>query len=564
MTHAGVYASSTFGKDGDGNQYIGGNSDGANADLVPFDENGAPIAERYNKIIEGGRENIRLVSRVDFPSSIEDLRDMTWGGTVPDSEMWRHINDKGPLLVNTEAGPNVPGGKVSGGIFISGWWDAEEVQLDLTAEGHQKTCVRQGSSTVPGPDTVAWKKKIPIYKKRETYMVDITRRDCKDVQRTRDVYETRNWTETVTRSGYDEGRCGFDWQAINGSLGVVERIKVARFCSWEETVNRSERVKVGTETYTAQECTTVKIGEEERTRVVGASAGDEGAYQDGEQTVDSHEGAEGAYAVETTGNVKSIPQWNAVVEVNEAPYKIPFQPGIKINGVEITDANDPALTVPDGNTVSIRNDYSDSAQSYAEYTVMEGRINGVTFSDQTIQGLRGTNKGSYYADSEGQSPSWRGRVIAANIENNKEVHIRDSILQFNDSSDVDEEGAPLSDGSNRLTIGKESPNEKHILGIIGKQIHINPTGQASNYDKTRTNEREANLGGRDGGGETKFRGGSFRGGINVYAILMVGGKEVITSEGGFGAHDSAMHWDDMLVRSLQNFWSGSLPPASTV
>jgi hypothetical protein len=209
---------------------------------------------------------------------------------------------------------------------------------------------------------------------------------------------------------------------------------------------------------------------------------------------------------------------------------------MKINGEVITDSNDSRLTVSDGHTVTIKNDFQSGSRRYAEYTVMEGRVNGVVFSDVHLQGVRGTAKGSKYDDGAGNI-KYQGKVLAANIGSGKNVEIRDSILQYYDGAD-----ATLSDGQGRLLPGKTSPDSKHILGIFANEVTLRPGQNADRYENTDTALREnGNVGGR------AFLGGRFQGGMNVYAILMAGREDANGNPfGGFGVHSSARENNDYL------------------
>jgi hypothetical protein len=547
LTHSASYSAGSDDR-GDGLQYMLGNvtlegtpTTAGNAARLPYTPaTGAPISNRYDKIIEGGREKIRQIQNIELPEENTDLRAKAWGDTVPDPAGMAALRaSKGPLLVNTSSGiPNDPAGVVSGGIFISGS-DASEVRLDITPEGHQKTTVRQGDTTLPSAPSVQYFDEIPIY--RRLYQPPDEPWETTECVRTQtrieDVTERVRRTRMVDPPRADAGRCGTRLEYITGEGGLTTSITVPNVCSWEEVY--FENVVVGTREIV--ECVERRVVDSGvRTPdpyYIDVPADDPDReptpYRTENRNITTDYLADPTAfpnAVEVqTPRTRAIPNWNSVVEVNDDVYRIPFHAGMKINGEEITNASDPRLTVADGNTVTIRNDYQDGAGNYREYTVMEGRINGITFSDVNLYGVRGTNKGSKYADELG-NVKYQGRVIATNLGEGKNLEIRDGILQYYNGPD-----AALNDGRNRLKSGETSPNADHILGIIANKVDIRPTGRSNAY------ENSDNMTG--GARETYFNGGHFRGGINVFAVIMAGKDGGI---GGFGAHDRAMDSDDGL------------------
>lgn len=543
MTQSGAFAhnsttpTNTLGVSGDGIQYANGNSFRADLGLVPYTSDGSPIADRYSKIVEGGRENISQVERIPLPSSNSDLREQAWGGVTPtDNAAWNTVvGDAGSVLVNTDTGrPNDPTGKVSGGIFVRGV-DANDVLLDLTEEGHQVTRVRQGNVRVEDPTRDSYRAQFEIFEvptHHPAREVDVYGNiNCRDVR----VENTTRTRFSEERTEANRSRCGFRIEYIPGEGGVNQPIEVPNVCTF--TVTWYENVPNGT-FRNERQCDWGPTGETRTEPAYTTWARGDGSHPEARsagfewRTVAAdHPGAE------VVPGTRDIENWNSVVEVNDTDYKIPFYSGMKINGETITDPNDSRLTVADGHTVTIKNDFRTGSQDFAEYTVMEGRVNGVVFSDVHLNGVRGTAKGSKYDDGAGNI-KYQGKILAANIATGKDIQVRDSILQYYDGAD-----ATMSDGTNkRLAPGKTSPDAKHILGIFADEINLRPSSNANRYENTDTAWREnGNVGGRP------FRGGRFQGGLNLYAILMAGREDASGNPtGGFGVHSSAMESSDGL------------------
>ena len=517
----------TLGIAGDGVQYANGNSYAANWDLVPYNQDGSPNVQRYEKIVENGRDNITQVDQILMPEQNNQLREQAWGSdNVPEPWQLSNFTADGDtdLLINTDSGKaNDPSGKVKGGIFIGGYTDASDVLLDITPEGHQKIRVRQGSVKVE-TGTSSYKVDVKHYQKQvevpgSTYEKSVC---TKTTTVSKDIKEWQsNWVDVTKQNG---AKCGYRTEFIPGENGVSQTVQVANTCTYPE--DQGSYVVVGQEQ--VEKCVewgTQMVTSDPYMTWVDCDPGDAGATYKYTTTEAASQGDPGAY--EVVGE-KWIQEWNSVVEVNDSSYKIPYYEGVKVNGVTITDPNDSRLLVADGNTVKIHNDYSDNDGNYAEYTVMEGRTNGVVYSDVNLWNVRGTNKGAKYKDESGNL-SYQGRVLAANVAKGKDLEIQDSILQYYDGND------DKNDGSNRLALGKTSPNSKHILGLAAEDIWIDVQQSSKNYENTDTANRETN-----------FKGGNFKGGVNVYAIIMAGRMQNGKEKGAFKARDNDMEWNDGL------------------
>lgn len=551
MTHADSFDAdgapgvpNTLGIDGDGVQYANGNSFTSNLALVPFTATGAPIADRYSKIVEGGREKIRQVQEIPMPAENTELRAKAWGGALPTTNaQWNTLVDEAnsTVLVNTSTGkPNDPTGTVSGGIFIKGMDhndnnSASDVLLDITPEGHQKTRIRQGWTSVEDPTLNTYWADVPAYHRPVVHDAwDEPTSVCTETS-TRMVDDYHSVHHSEERTEANASRCGTHQEFIPGEGGISTPINVPNVCTftvewdtWEPTGTQHE------ETYCSAWGPGTPIHHDAWTEWVSCDSTHPDAQANGTTSIQIDESELASYPdYEVVEGERTIENWNSVVEVNDAEYHIPFHTGMKINGEVIPNASDSRLTVADGHTVTIKNDYTQSGTSYADYTVMEGRINGIVFSDANLRGVRGTNKGSKYEDSLGNL-RYQGRVMATNIAADRNIEIRDSVLQYYDGTDP-----TLNDGHNRLVVGKTSPNSDHIMGFIGAKVDIRPSEsgglRTSYYNNGQTATRE-----------TGFNGGGFTGGINVYGIIMAGRLNGGTSSGGFGAHNNAMQNGDGL------------------
>jgi hypothetical protein len=523
---------------GDGNLYYGGNYAGNDSTLTPFESDGTPNTDRYNKMINGGREKLTQVSKVDFPEAVTELREKAWGETPPaDADLAALVSSKGPLLVNTDAGPNEPGGKLKGGILYTN--DAKSVRLEITLGNgnHQKTVITDSTDTVipgAGATTYKWKEQkysalVPQPDKAVT-----TGGDCKTGHTETRYHDVKvYYTETVFG---EDPSCGTETVFIPGSGGVSTPIQVYKECNHDVTKSKTESQpydKFICDEYNPKVTTLVP----QPPKVKTVDADYPGAYLNG---TTNHSGSEppeeGTYVGEVTSSTSdlSIPTVNSVIEVNDADYKIPWYDGIKVNG-KVVPADDPEnlLTVHDGSTVTVHNDTVVGGKNLAEYTVMDGRINGVTFSDGDLLDVQGTVKGSKHPDEDGNNLAYRGRTIATDIKSNKDLEISGNILQYYDGSGTDANGNSLHNSSNQLIVGNSSPNADHILGIVAHNITLKqPTWQKSKQLKnTRNGEDEV----------TAYKG------LNVYGVLMAGRKvDETTVDGGFGADPQSMKSDDDL------------------
>ncbi len=532
----------TLDLDGDGVLYANGNAYAANLGLVPYDSAGTPIADRYDKIVADGRENIRAIQEVPMPEENSYLRTEAWGQDASGTDIpipttnaeWKAAayGDIDSVLVNTESGvANVPDGKVAGGIFVRAK-NADDVLLDITPEGHQAIRVRQGKTTVEDPSKVSYFADVPQYKKSNIIPAWEEKTTVCVKTSTKTVQDYKWVKEVVEVTQQNASKCGTHQEFIPGEGGISQPITVANTCTYN--VNKWKKVENGTheENYCSKWGDGDPILHPEKTVWVSADASDPDAVPNGTKYMSVDEDYPGA---EPKYGTKSVNNWNSVVEVNDTDYNIPFKSGMKINGEVITDPADPRLTVGDGSTVVINKDYTDDA----EYTVMEGRTNGVVFSDVDLKGVRGTNKGAKYEDESGNL-DYQGRVLATNVGAGKKIEIRDSILQYYDGSDTDGEGNPLNDGKNRLVPGNKSPGPEHILGLLSAETNLKPSSSSHKYENS------------DGGNrDSWFSGGGFSGGINVYAVLMAGRNVTdvhgnVVVQGGFGSDKTAMYSNDRL------------------
>lgn len=563
---------------GDGQLYYGGNNTGApNAANLPYDPNSdnVAIAARYNKIVEGGRDKLRYTSKIELPKANSALRQKAWGGTVP-TNFSTIVSQKGPVLVNTTGGPNTSGGELSGGIFIRN--DATSVRLEITPEGHQKTRVRHGDETVAGGTTTWWKND-PVYRKwiqPPSYDEDVW--ECTSpTTKKEDVYENLPCNKTAT--GPSAQYCGTTTKVVTSSNGVTSTLEVPNICTYEypSTCN----TKTGTRD--VWDCAKWSVTGKRTVTPAGywqqpVDAGTDGAVQYTTTKVSANAGDPGAYAQADTVKIEN---WNSVVEVNDANYKIPWQAGgVKVDGVLITDPTNSVFTtgIADGNTVSIRHDVVKDGKNFAEYTVMKGRANGVTFSDGHLSDLKGVTKGAKHKDANGLL-DYHGRTIATDILANKRVDLSGDLLQYYGGNGHDENGVPLNDGSNRLRVGNKSPNDQHILGIVAYDINIKPPNDSKNWTgsnamdiygvlmagrlddkKTPNPADDVTLGGfgsdssamgdNDGMGQFNLYGGIISGNARKTTNGVINATTGVSKSNGFGL---GLNYDPIAAMNLEDF-----------
>ena len=526
---------------GDGQMYYGGNYNGNDAAKRPYADDGVPDANRYAKVIKGGREKISQIAKVDFPEAVTELRSKAWDATGPQptaAQITTMVNANGPLLVNTDAGANAPGGNLKGGVLYA--QNAKDVSLDITLGNgnHQKITITDEKNTkVPGAGATSYSWKEQQYRAMvpQPDQAVTTGGGCKKSHTepaTRDV-----WVSYVVQVMKQHPSCGQETVFIPGSGGVSTPIKVDKTCLVDET-----RWKTVKENYTRTVCdeyyptVTTMVPQPDREEVVDAAY--PGAYPKG---TTNHSGSTppptGTYVgtVTTTVGDLTIPTVSSVIEVNDADYKIPYFSGMKVDGEVITDPNDSRLTVTDGHTVTVKNDVIKNGTNFAEYTVMKGRVNGVIFSDGNLKGVHGTAKGSKHTDELGNL-AYRGRTIATDIQKNKDMEISGNILQYYDGNVIDGKGNPLKNSQNQLVPGNHSPNADHILGMVARNVSIKQATNVKSKHFDMSSDRDAN-------GKIQ----SYLKGLTVYGVVMAGRKVSSTKvDGGFGADASAMKSDDDL------------------
>ncbi len=143
MTQAGNFdiSDNTLDVAGDGLAYDGGNFNGSDLGLIPYNDSGAPIASRYERFIEGGRERISQVNPIELPTENDEIRVKAWDGS--DNPDLSDLPNATGVYVNTTSGPNDPSGNVEGGIFIKG---SGQMTLSITSGENQKIEMRQGNT----------------------------------------------------------------------------------------------------------------------------------------------------------------------------------------------------------------------------------------------------------------------------------------------------------------------------------------------------------------------------------------------------------------------------------
>ncbi len=512
MTQAGNFdiSDNTLDVAGDGLAYDGGNFNGSDLGLIPYNDSGAPIASRYERFIEGGRERISQVNPIELPTENDEIRVKAWDGS--DNPDLSDLPNATGVYVNTTSGPNDPSGNVEGGIFIKG---SGQMTLSIAPGENQKIQMQQGKTD---GEVTAYRKLITPPDKT------VAIKDCVGwKQKTK--YKNVKKTRTVTKA--NASKCGTETKTVKGEGGIITKIDVPKTCTYQETYY--EKVPNGTKTVCAKKEIT----------------GYKNVPQDPYYTdVDASE--PGAEKYTKTVDVTNV---TSVIEVNEGDFTFEYDPdrmpdGITINGTTydetsisgaagikgVTANSDGTFTVAvdqgsNGRTVVIEKDATTTVDGqkryFGEFSILEGRTNGVVFSDDNIWDLRGVNKGAKHEGSDGIL-KYRGRTIAANLSGGGIIEIEEDILQYYGGNEQNSAGEDLNDGNNRLVVGNGSPTEEHILGLIGRDVYIDVESNSSNFAADKNP-------------------------LEVYAVIMAGKKNPDGSvTGGFGVRDNDMDKNDGL------------------
>ena len=436
MSQARLTDAGSLGFEGDGSAYYGSSGQfNNNADLVPYDENGA-IDSRYRSIIDGGRANYQVTRHIDLPDSANQLY----------QEAVKMPEGAPPFVLPSEVGFVVPGDdtKVSGGIYVNG---DVEIDLGISPEGNQIHHLRQVVpeeaysferrvnrpiplfETVFIPPTPGATITVPEY---EQQMVQVTRQQIVDY---REVTQTRVVRrQTGTRLELVGG--------ITNSVPVYENVTE----SYTERVPVYDNVTV-TEMQMVPTGNMLTIADEGRTVLQPT-----GEYQDN-------------YVTET--EIISVEAYQADPEAYPGAQAVLLPGGPKSGQViEVTaDAGFQGLgvTAPKGSTVI--QDYDGNV------VVKEGSLNGVTFVDGNITKLQGVSKGAYSEGEPGQE-AFTGRYIVANPQSGRKITMTDDLLQYYGGGD-----SQLRDPQTPMALrrGKMSPNGQHGLGVVAETVRLKPS-----------------------------------------------------------------------------------------
>lgn len=118
-----------YGTKGDGVEYVGGGG-------KPYQEDGSPIPERYQRMLTGGREALRTGEKTkEMPTNSRNLAEAAWGSkdSAPPSTTGVYVNS----AVGDDDFP-----EAVGGVFIQG--DVDKMVLGVSG-GNSTTKIKQGS-----------------------------------------------------------------------------------------------------------------------------------------------------------------------------------------------------------------------------------------------------------------------------------------------------------------------------------------------------------------------------------------------------------------------------------
>ncbi len=420
---------------GDGNGYYGvGSASGPStpnndASLVPYNESGA-IDSRYDKMIEGGRANLRAVEHVDLPYSAAALRfaALDQGGSNP------------PFNPPSDVGVYLPqdGSEVTGGIYVVGNAD---ITMSVTGSKNQVHEITQiipeeayyFEETMTRPRIVmrdVWQDgpvTVPIY---GTSGVPVTK-------------QRQVGTETRTRTVTERFQTGVRIENVGG---MTREVPVY------DTRTRTENYEVPVyESYTDYEDRNVIIGYEEvEGRYVrvpvqeGTEEYQQGRYLDPD-TYEANPGAyPGAFMVELPGGPKTA----KVIEVTEGHEKL---------GGESASA---------GHTLF--QDFDGKVHRF------EGSLNGVTYVDGNVNLRSSVVKGALRGESS-MGSTYEGRYVLANPDAGRTVNIRGDLLSFYDGGQA---GLQEPGRQNVLRRGETHPTGQHGLGIVAENVYVDPQSTA--------------------------------------------------------------------------------------
>ena len=440
MTHSQLFEGGSLGFPGDGNAYYDAsgriNTDEAS---VPFDEEGA-LEPRYQKIVQGGRGNIQFVNRVPLPQNNLDLLQLAWGA-----------NNNEPLVLPSDQGVHVNeiGGQVQGGVYVQG---TAEVDLLIDSVGNQ---IQEFS--FEGYDrlyryTTTTTEPFPVYEVREVEgmvpeVIAVEREEEYDVlDHYRDVF-----------------------RILPNGLSEVIQVPVYR--------TETRIVTVYVETGNEVPGTTgvlVQVDTEDRDVTMVHYVTEEVYLQNPELYPN---------AVETL--TEGQDEVSRVVEVSEPEgYTIPA--GATVDGEPITSPQQ----VPNHNTIVIDAD--------GDHRILEGDLNGVTYVNGHIPGLKGISKGHFGRNAAGEE-AFNGRIVTSILGHSSQIDLTGNLLQFYDGDDASKQHDRIPFA---LRPGELSPNSSHALGIVAERVILNP--------------------------ERPFQ--------DIYAVILAGRRlgETTVSKGGFG------------------------------
>lgn len=428
MTHA--RSTSILGEDienfvADGNAYLNRSAAiNQTAPFVPFDEDGA-LEDRYQRVVEGGRGNLRKVEHIDFPNTAVDrdgieLREKARGiGNL-------QFNEQGILELRPYVATN-DDGDVLGGVYVVG---DSEIRLSVDGNGNAVQTIAQ--------------------EHREEAYFEAVERQIESPRLIRTTTDTppEFLEEVVIDMVPQRVIVGYEEPTVAAGDGITQPVRIPIYEVRDVPVERIVQVPFEDVENPPPPPYVVFVVDTENpivydTIVLNPISEEEYNPENPAHTVQLQEAGDREYQI---------------VEVSsQAGYQLPQ--GATVEGV-ITGG-----TVPKDHTVFI-----DRMEN--TIVVSRGNLNGVTFVDGNILALSGVNKGAVTASASGLE-KFAGRTIVAAPEFGKSLTIDGNLLQF-----FDQGGDKQGPGST-LRAGELPPNADHALGLVARNVNLSPEFQTS-------------------------------------------------------------------------------------
>lgn len=468
--------------------------------MVPYTKEGG--TDRYYRMLEKGRESLKIKKNIELPSASSELSNRAWdsrdpgdGGDTKDKP-----TEQGVFL--KADGKN----KLVGGVYVNGTTEIMDMRLDKT--GNQEIRVTQKVPVNEESPVYTWVLEPyspPQYKDEPIYETQYVKQTVSEP-----IWEKQ--TYTVMEPIYEYQKVGTEKQPIYEEQtvyedvgGIIKPVKKLVIVGYKD-VDKYAWVKVGEKAVTKTKW--VITGYKTVEKTVPKSV------QVGTKKVEQFQ-----WVKKKTGTTTSVVMKNVttkVFEATEAP-------------VTVTDKTGTAVTAAKGETMLVQPDNT--------VKVFSGQPNGTLFNNGDIENLRGIVKGNAYDKDTDGNWKYRNKTLAVDIAQGQSVDVGDDLLQYDaeafksvSSSEKNKFGTSTYDdsdkwlitalNSNQTSAGKwdpeTSPDSHHAFGIIAQDVFIKGEQNTSNP-------------------------------IDVYGVILAGrsivdgdGKQ-IDSKGGFGTHPSLIN-----------------------